>query len=182
MEDLPDLTLVPSVLINKFLCVALVVALTGCGSITYTPSEYVITNERIQSFKVSGSVTVENLQDDKGSKVVLNAPARTWVSDYVTITEALAEQLRQELAKHGAVTGGDAKRIGVRVTDQRAYLHMFHMTGTLQVQVTLGDSAPFPINIEQGSPGNVWRVLNGNIALGVIEILSDQRVLAYLAQ
>lgn len=157
--------------------------LVGCGTKNYIPSEYEIVSGRIQSFKLAGSVTVENQQPDTTKMVVLVTNSGDFVADNHTVTEHLAAQLRKELAKHGDVINGTAnKTIGVKVTSQRAYLHFFHMTGTLEVIVTLGDSPPFPINIEQGSPGNLWRVLNGNIALGVIEILSDKRVLAYLAQ
>ena len=168
----------------RVLCLSLLVlSVTGCGSINYVPSAYEITDDRIKMFAISGTVTVHNNQPDTTKTVVLSAPARDWVSDNHTITEHLVEQLRKELAKHGNIVNkASEKSIGVKVVSQKAYTHVFHMTGTLDALVTLGDSPPFPIHIEQGSPGNVWRVLNGNIALSVIEILSDKRVLSYLAQ
>jgi hypothetical protein len=163
-------------------CTLFALLLTGCGAINYVPSEYEITTDRIQKFDISGTVTVENNQPDTTKTIVLSAPARDWVSDNHTVTEHLAAQLRRELAKHGNIINKTSdKSIGVKVTKQQANMYAFHMTGSLEVWITLGVAESFPINIDQGSPGNVWRVLNGNIALGVIEILSDKRVLAYLA-
>lgn len=158
-------------------------ALSGCGTKNYTPNEYPITNDRIQDFKSNGKITVENQQTDTTKLVVLAANNGDYVADNKLITEHLASQLKKEIAIHGTIINSNLnKSIGLKVISQNAYVHIFYMSGKLEVMVSLGESTPFSILVENGNPLNALRVLNGNIALAVIQILSDKRVLDYLAE
>lgn len=165
----------------RLVTLALVVLLSGCGTFAYTPGEYEITSDRIDSFKLSGEVQVVNLQNDDSARLAVSAPARDWVTSYRAVTAQMAEQLKKEIGKHGLLSPGSPKVIGLKVTDQRGYQHFQHMTGTFSVEVTLGAAPPFTISLENGSPAGIFRLLNGNVALGIIEILHDQRVLDYLS-
>lgn len=157
--------------------------LMGCGTKQYIPEEAKIAIDEIQFFKIAGTVSVENKQPDITKVIVCVSNSGDYLSDYHLVTEHMIEQLKKELIIHGSIISKPSeKTIGLKVVKEKAYLHIFHMTGDLEVWVTLGKGEAFLIRTEHGSPGGVRAVLDGNIANGVIEILSDKRVLSYLAE
>jgi hypothetical protein len=169
---------------NKNLAAVALVLLTGCGTIKYVPEEYAIAPGRVTPLDISGTVVVENVQTDTAPIAFYEGPgaAADWVGNRKEITEHLAAQLKKELTASGRVTpGGRAKTLKVSVDRLSALQAAFHFQSSLMVVVTLGDGQKIVKHASQGSPGNMWRVLNGTIALGVIEILNDEAVRKYLS-
>lgn len=166
---------------KKILLVMLTLLLGACGTVDYVPEEYTIAKERIRSFDVNGEVVVENIQTDQ-NKVVFFGGAKQWVGDYKSVTQHLVDQLNKEIGIHGSFKSKNSKKtIQVKVISLNAWPEFFHFNSSLNAIVKLGDGTEIPIRVTQGSPGNMWRVLNGTIALAVIDILKNQKVRDYLA-
>ncbi|RRS05936.1 hypothetical protein EIP75_03505 [Aquabacterium soli] len=168
-------------MIKVVVVVCAAILLAGCGTVNYVPQEYVISAERIPNFDVNGSVLVQNIQTDQEQRKFFSGAA-DWTGDYKTVTDHLVMQLNKEIAIHGKVIGRDKKKVlQVKVVQLAAVQHAFHFTSSMQVNVKLGDGAETTVRVSQGSPSDMWRVLNGTLALGVIDILKDPKVKAYLA-
>lgn len=154
----------------------------ACGTVNYIPEEYTITNDRIDDLDLKGQVSVVNVQTDSSKRIFFDA-SMDWVGDYKTVTEHLKNQLDKELSENTvAVSQGEPKSIEVKVTEISAEQKFFHFVSEMSVDYILGNGESGSVKVSQGSPGNMWRVLNGTIALGVIEILKEDKVITYLAQ
>jgi len=167
---------------HRLLAIACLALLSGCGTVAYTPEEYEIAQGRIAPFEYKGTVTIENIQTDTAQTKFFDGPSQDWAGNHRQVTEHLAEQLRKEIGKNGKAGAGGTKTIKVSVKHLRAEQNVFVFRSTMKVAVQLGDGQPFEKEVSQGSPGNMWRVLNGTIALGVIEILNEEQVRQYLAK
>lgn len=159
------------------------VLLVGCGTVKYVPQEYVIANDRIPNFDLNGAVRVENIQTDQEQIKFFEGAAADWVGDYRSVTEHLVTQLSKEIAIHGKVLGTNKKKVlQVKVLNLRATQEAFHFRSSMQVLVRLGNGDEVTVAVSQGSPSDMWRVLNGTLALGAIDILKNAKVKAYLAE
>lgn len=167
---------------KKIVLLLLFALLGGCGTVHYVPEHYVIDQGRIPKFDLKGNVTVVNAQSDQSKQVFFNS-SMDWVGDYKTITEHLVTQLRQEIAKNAKNVGsGESKTLSVKVDSLHAAHHLFTFSATMREEVSMGDGEQTQINVRNSSPGTMWRTLNGAIALGVIDILKDPKVIKYLSQ
>lgn len=162
--------------------IALTIVLSSCGTVSYYPQEYEIANDRIDDFVMKGSVQVINTQTDS-TKHTFFASTLDWEGDYKTVTEHLKTQLEKEISENTQKIASDVNKIiEVKVVNIKAEQKFFHFSSTMDLEYKLGNSESYTIHVSQGSPGNMWRVLNGTIALGVIEILKQANVIAYLSK
>jgi hypothetical protein len=154
----------------------------GCGTVQYIPEEYEITQERIPGFDLNGDVSITNAQTDTSKQIFFDG-TMDWAGDYKTVTDHLVMQLDKEIKNHATrVNSGNPKTLSVTVESLEAIQHPFHFTSIMRAKVQLGNGEDAMINVSQGSPGNMWRVLNGTIALGVIDILKNSKVTKYLSE
>ena len=169
-------------MLKKLLLLSSILFLQACMTHNYVPEEYVLADGRILQFQVVGPVQVNNLQPNEEKTVLYSGPSK-WQGNYKSITEHLRWQLDKEIQKNGVKksTAGQ-KTIGVKVTNLSVTDGAFHFRSAMNFTVTLGNGEVLEKRATQGSPGNPWRVLNGTIALGVIEILKDEKVQKYLAE
>ncbi len=168
---------------KKLILAITILTLQACGAIQYKPETYEISAERIQDFPLSGTVTVSNDQPDKTPTAFFDSGAAQFMGTYNEVSEHMAKQLSAEISKHGQVQSSSGqKTISVKITRLHARQHIFHFTSEMNFTVKLGNGETLEKFVSQGSPANMYRVLNGTIALGVIEILKDPQVLNYLAQ
>jgi hypothetical protein len=162
--------------------------LAACASAPYQPAEYPIKDLPMGKFDVSGEVTVENVQADRGTHVLVgySPPA---LGDYATLTQALVDQLRKEIDKDGArLKTGVTKTLRVSVNELGTYVpagvSVHHVTW-LDVAVGLGDAPPAIVQVV--SKTNDFSVASYHaydhaLSLAVLEILKNRDVRAYLAQ
>jgi len=168
--------------VKNIVLVALTIVLSACGTVSYYPQEYEITNDRIDDFVVNGDIQIVNAQTDS-SKQVFFSSTLDWEGDYKTVTEHLKSQLEKEIAENSKkVASGKNKIIEVKVVNIKVEQKFFHFASTMDFEYKLGNGESGTINVSQNSPGNMWRVLNGTIALGVIDILKQDNVIAYLSK
>jgi hypothetical protein len=150
----------------------------------YTPNEYPLTQDRVPPLRASAPVVVINVQQRAGDEVLFAMGAHKWVGDHREITQHYAQQLAQTLQQAGVrvVTGSAPKRLEVSVVSISAWAAFYHYKAKAILSITTGAGQHFDIVASNGSPGNIYRTLNGTIAIGVLETLKHPGVQAYLAQ
>jgi len=162
---------------NKMLLIAIAAfMLQACGG-TYVANEYPLNEDRISSFSVKGDVDVRSAYDEANPTRIANLDA-----DLNQISERFAQQMSQQIQnRHGGESGSD-KTIDVRVTSMNMANRIAYMEGRIEVELALGNGEEVSFERRNGSPGVVDRVLNGTIAMAVIEALENETVRAYLAE
>jgi hypothetical protein len=158
-------------------------ALVACTH-AYTPSEYPLAAERIPPVRASAPVAIVNVQHRVGDEILFAMGAHKWLGDHREITEHFAGQLAQALQQSGVqvVTGPAPKRLDVAVSSLAAWPAFYHTKAKAVISVTTGDGQRFDIVAGNGSPGNIYRTLNGTLAIAVLETMKHPGVQAYLTQ
>ncbi len=150
----------------------------------YQPAESPLRPGSIQPFDVAGTVTVSNGQSSTDELIVYSKGFGKWSSNLNAITETMVQQARSEIAKNGRVTaGGKPKTIELKVNSLRSEYKSFahYYSSKMQFQVKLGDGQTIDKPVTHRS-ALALQDLNGCIAEGVMLLLKDEKVLAYLAQ
>jgi len=150
--------------------------LQACGG-TYVANEYPLNEDRISGFQVNGDVTVHSAYDGPQAIRIGNLDA-----DLDQISERFAQHMSGEIDRRHNGSGGPDKSIAVRVTDMNMSNRIAYMEGRIRVELALGNGEQVSFEKRNGSPGVIDRVLNGTIAMGVIEALENDTVRAYLAE
>lgn len=154
---------------------------SGCAPLRYEPDEYPLSTERIPPFPSRCPVQVVNDQPSTASSIVTTAGWNRATSLH-DVTQALADQLTKELVKRGcAVTPDAPKVIRLRVDAIKGLVHFVTLEGVVDLTYQLGGRPEAVMKVNNKSPANVFRALNGAIARTVIALLTDPDVLEYLA-
>lgn len=155
--------------------------LAGCGTMAFTPMEYPLRDGLIAGFPVAGAVNVTNDQPSKEQTIVYSYGGSKLATNLNAITEVMSEQTRKELAKAGQNSGGAAaKTIALKVNVLLSEYVMFSWKSHIEFQAKLGDGQTLSFNVPHAS-GVLAQDLNGCVAEGVMQLLNDPRVKAYLA-
>jgi hypothetical protein len=157
--------------------------LSACGTISFTPAEYPLRDGLITAFKVAGPTTVTNGQPSTDETIVYSYMGSKLASNLHAITEVMVQQTAKELAKSGQVnSAGSPKSIMLRVDSLLSeYTNAFFWKSNIRFQATLGNGAVVTKTVPHTS-GVLQQDLNGCIAEGVMALLNDGQVRAYLAQ
>jgi len=165
----------------KLLVVVGALAIQGCGTMAYTPTEWSIKQGVIPPFNVAGSVSVVNAQPSTEEAIVYSYGGTKLASNYNAITAMMAAQVEGEIRKNGTARGGEAKKIELKVTYLRStYIAMFWKS-TMTYEARLGNGEVLTKTVKHGS-GDLRQDLNGCVAEGVIHLLKDQKVIEYLGR
>ena len=173
---------------TKWYPAAVLVLLVGCAThYYYSPGVYPIAEGKIQPFPVGGPVEIVNAQSISDRENVIarlprGSKAPWMMGDLQQITQALINQLSGEIEKRGGrVESPSPKQMRVAVTKVAVNQGLWTLNVELALTLQLADRPARSITIENRSPGNVWRALNGAIAVSVIRLLGDEDVLQFLA-
>jgi hypothetical protein len=167
--------------VRYLLAAAAAFVLAGCGAMAFTPAEYPLRDGLIPVFPVAGNVDVSNNQPSKKPTVVYDAGTSSLVTNLNAITEVMTGQTRKELAKAGQRSGaGGAKTIALKVNVLLSTYVMFSTKSHIEFEARLGDGQVLNFNVPHAS-GSLAQDLNGCVAEGVMTMLNDPRVKAYLA-
>lgn len=145
----------------------------------YQPSIWPLRDGLIPAFDLAGQVEVVNAQPATEEIIVYKYGVK-WKSNYNAITAVMAQQIRDEVAKNGRPVDGPAKRIEVKVVHLLSKYKFFYWNSVIRYEVRLGDGTVFNKEVPHGS-GNPLQDLNGCIAEGVMVLLNDPQVRAYLS-
>ena len=161
------------------LCLAV---LSGCGTIEFKPAEYPLRDGLIPPFNVAGTATVSNNQPSDAQFIVYSYGGSELASNLKAITEVMVEQTRKEIAKNGRPAAGGTKSIALKVNSLVSkYGYAMFWRSSMQFEATLGNGQVLNFDVPHTS-GSVHQNLNGNVAEGVMVMLKDERVRAYLGR
>jgi hypothetical protein len=166
---------------TKVLALALAAFLAGCGTMQFTPVEYPLRAGLIAPMPVNGPVTIVNAQPSTDAVIVYSYGGSRLSSNLNAITAVMVAQADKELNKAGvANSGGAPKTISLRVKSLLSTYGFFSWSSNIDFDVVLGNGESFSMSVPHAS-GVLAQDLNGCIAEGVLKLLQDQRVRAYLA-
>ena len=168
----------------KWFSLLVLAPLSACAiNYYYSPGVYPIADERIRPFSVDGPVEIVNTQAIADRKnVIARFTGAIWMGDLQRITQALIDQLSGEIVKRGGqVSSPSQKRVRIAVTNVTVEQGAWTLKVSLTLTVQLADRPPRVVAVENRSPGNIWRAVNGSIALAVIKLLGDPEVLQFFA-
>jgi hypothetical protein len=152
-------------------------SLSACVG-TYTAAEYPLAENRISDFDVQGEVSVTGAYEEP-----MPFRMRGMDADLKQISEQMASQMSEEIQRRHTGAGGSDKEIVVRVTRMAVADRFAYFEGKINVELTLGNGETVSYERRNGSPvGPLPRILNGSIALAIIEGLENDTVRAYLAE
>lgn len=165
-----------------FLPLALVLALTGCGTLPYQPTEYPLRDGLIAAMPVRGDARIANAQPADGPVIVYAYGGTKLASSLNAITQLMVEQTGRELRKAAQpVEGATAKSLELRVDSLLSRYAGFHWNSELVFEARLGDGRTLRRTVPHTS-GILLQDLNGCIAESVMVLLNDPQVRDYLAQ
>jgi hypothetical protein len=155
----------------------------GACTHIYAPDEYPLTDERIPRIRAAAPVTVVNVQQRSSEELLFAMGAHKYVGDHKEITEHFAAQLRRSLERAGVrvARNGAPKRLDVSVVSITASPGFYHFKAKAVLSVTTGNNRHFEFVANNSSGGNIYRALNGVIAIAVLESMKHPGIRAYLA-
>jgi len=165
---------------KNLLALVAILLLSACTS-TYKPAEYPLRDGLIPVFNVAGTATVTNGQPSTEPVIVHSYAGSKWNSDLQTITGAMVQQTTSEIAKNGRTTGtSKVKTIELKVHSLTTEYIAFFYKSEIKFQAKLGNGKVIDKAVPHSS-GSPMQDLNGCIAEGVMTLLNDETVRAYLA-
>jgi hypothetical protein len=157
-----------------------VFVLAGCGTMAFTPAEYPLRDGLVTAFPVNGTVNVSNEQPSTDPHIVYSYGGSKLATTLNAITEVMTQQTRKELEKAGQKSGaGAAKTVALKVNVLVAEYVAFSTKSHIEFEAKLGDGQVLRFNVRHAS-GVLAQDLNGCVAEGVMTLLNDARVKAYL--
>lgn len=156
--------------------------LAGCGTLPFTPMEYPLRPGLIPAFEIAGTAHATNDQPSTESTIVYSYGGSRLSSSLNAITEVMTQQTNEELRKNGHSNGGTTpKTIALRVDSLLSEYVFYSWKSDIRFRATLGDGQTIDFAVHHAS-GELGQDLDGCIAEGVMTMLNDKRVLAYLAR
>jgi len=162
--------------------IVLALLLTGCMTFRYEPGRYPLGEARIDDLVVNGQLAISNEQTDAEERRFSYGPLDV-LFNYRSVTARLVESMAEEVGRHG-VAGAEAvhKTVALKVIDFSAERQQWHTRSQMSVAMRLGNGYRRVVKVSHGSPASLDRVLDGTIALGVVQLLGDPHLRAYLAE
>ena len=156
--------------------------LVGCGTRPFVPTEYPLREGLVPSLGVSAPVVISNGQPSTELAIVYSSSGSKLGSDLKSITEVMVQQTNKEIQKSNQLnsTKSPSKSITLKVNSLQSNYIAFFFKSNMAFQATLGNGSVIDFTAHHGS-GSVAQDINGCIAEGVITLLNDKRVRAYLA-
>lgn len=162
-----------------WLVLGAVVLLAACGPKNYIAEEYPVDNQNVPAFDVNGQVEVTNGYTAAKPVTIYGGALN---GDLKQISGVFAAQLEKEIKQNGNMSAGPAKRIEARITGISGANRFVYLEGAVDVELKLGNGETVTFHKKNGTPGNLWRALNGALNKAVIESLAHPDVKAYLAE
>jgi hypothetical protein len=156
-------------------------SLQACGTMSYSPEEHELRDGLIPKLDLTGEVLVLNVQESKDPVIVYSYGGTKLQSTYHDITSLMAIQTEKEIRKNGHIVNkGKNKTIDLKVTYLLSTYKFFHWKSEIRFTAKLGNGKKVTKIVNHGS-GSLQQDLDGCIAEGVIYLLNDEKVIAYLA-
>lgn len=167
---------------NKFMPVLAVLLMTSCGAIQFTPREYPVGQGMIPRLDLNGKVQVSNAQPSVDQAVVYSYGGTQLVTTLKALTQSMVLQAQKEIEANGLQKpGGAPKTLDLKIDSMLSKYAVFHCNSIMKFTARLGNAKVIEKTVEH-TGAVAQQDINGNIADGVVQLLSDPAVKAYLAE
>lgn len=165
--------------------VTLMAVVSGCSiNHNYKWKEYEIDQERISApnrLNAKAAVSIINAQPNDAKRILGSITVHRYHGSLQQLTDGIVTQFAQQLERRGVKIGKQAaKKIEIKVVDANLVRGAWRIRADMNVSVKTADGYSRIIKIENGTPATVDRAYNGALALAVIEILNDSKIIEYL--
>lgn len=167
--------------VKWMLLLCAVLLLPACATLSFTPAEYPLRDGLIAPMDVAGKVSITNAQPSTDPAIIMSGSGIKYQSDYHSVTEVMVQQSLKELHKAARPKSGADKSIALRVTYLKSEYVAFFYNSKISFDATLGDGSVVSMTVPHSS-GNPAQDLDGCIAEGVMKLLNDPQLRAYLAK
>ena len=161
------------------------VALGACGPIVheYNWAPYPIADKRVitgNTLARGGSVSIVNENTNSERQLIGELYANEFYASSNHLGDAVVSQLTDELRKRRFTVSGSARNsLRINVTNSSISAPWF-MIAHITLDVTAGNGYHLSQRINNATPGTIDRAFNGVVALAVIAILNDPKIVDYL--
>jgi hypothetical protein len=167
---------------KKIMSICTVLLMTSCGAIQFTPREYPIGKGSIAQLELNGKIQVTNAQPSMDQAVVYSYGGTQLVTTLKALTQSMVQQTQKELEANGTQKPGSAaKTMDLKIDSMVSKYAVFHCNSTMMFTARLGNAKVIEMKVEHTGPV-AQQDINGNIADGVVQLLNDKTVKAYLAE
>ena len=150
-----------------------------CAATEYHPSIYPLRPGIVAPLNVAGTVSIVNAQPSTTTEIVYKYSFAKMTGTMHDVTQVMADQTRMELALKDQTATATDKTIELKVNSLLSKYKFFSWSSNMQFEARLGDGTVITKDVPHAS-GILIQDLNGCIAEGVIALLSDAQVRAYI--
>ncbi|MBN1905667.1 MAG: hypothetical protein JW927_11275 [Deltaproteobacteria bacterium] len=170
---------------KTFFIITIFITFFGCS----IKHDYIWQEYKIDPHRLTSQFNRENAHQlkiikgkaDESEIIIFQAGPHQFYSDYLELTNAMADQLMRELQKKGIkIVNSTEKSLEVKVVKTDFEAGMWMSAAILNVEVTLGGEKTKSFRVRNSSPNGVNGAFDGAVALTVIEIINDSEVAAYI--
>ena len=172
---------------QQLLVLVLIFMFIGCGSKRYDYDwvEYVITPERINSstaFEEQKSIKVTAGDSDKKEFLMGEIGPHEYYGNLQILSDAIVQQFTEELYNRNVEVHNTSTDKSIEITVKHAAFErgMWKIAVTLEFDVKIGPDHTISYTVRNSSPSTVNRTYDGAVALSVIELLNDPKIVNYI--
>jgi hypothetical protein len=159
--------------------VAVMTLAPGCST-SYVPAEFTFDQPAVPTIDVKGTVRFTNAQSSPDRVTVSSYGGMTAEADYHAITEVMVKDASRLLHDNQRSLGGTtSKTIALKVESLQSRYIAFFWKSAMHFTAVLGSGQIISKEVTNAGPDTI-RDLDGCIAQGVIQLMNDPIVRAYL--
>jgi len=165
--------------------ILLLIIITGCAiKHDYVWKEYPIKPERISSqtsFTEGQGIRIIKGKSNDATICLGIVGVHAFYGNEQSLTDSIVDQLAKEMRKKGLEIKNTAeKSLEITVNHSIFEPGTWKRAAIIDYTVKFGNGKAKFYTVRNSSPGPVYRIYNGAVALAVIEIINDQEVLNYI--
>jgi len=163
----------------------LLLIITGCArKHDYIWNEYPITPDRISSqisFTEGQEIRIIKGKSNDSKIFLGNVGPLQYYGSEQSLTDGIVDQLVKEMRnKRLEIKNTAEKSLEIAVNRSKFNRGMWRLAATLEFTVKFGNGKIKSYTVTNSSPDTVYRTYNGAVALAVIEIINDPKVLNFI--
>jgi hypothetical protein len=165
--------------VRQLLALFLLALALPCAAVEYHPSIYPLRAGLVVPLHVAGNVSIVNAQPKSTDEIVYKYSFAKMTGTMHDVTQTMADQTRMELGLKEQAAAPADKTIELKVNSLLSKYKFFSWASNMQFEARLGDGTVITKDVPHAS-GVLIQDLNGCIAEGVIALLADPQVRAYI--
>lgn len=161
--------------------ILLLVLVTAACTHHYTPSPTTFKSDPIADFKPTGEVDLMNVQTSSADYLYVSAGIHDHYGKLNEWTDAAIAITKKELEARGMMTASGAnKTLSMSITRANAVFGLWVIRGEISLMVKTGDGYKNTFIVDNRSPANLHRAIDGAVMRAVVAALNDRNITDYL--